>query len=193
VLVSSLAAFRQYQLESAWLWEHQALTRARFSAGDAAIGAAFEDIRTEVLCQARDLAGLRSEVLAMRRRMLHAHATPAGQADTIFDLKQDRGGLIDVEFIVQYLVLGHAHRYPQLTANLGNIALLKMAAELGLIPAELADTVRNAYRDYRRMQHLARLNNSKAQVHPAEVADRIAAVCTLWHAIFGNEDELSEE
>ncbi|MBP9219342.1 MAG: bifunctional [glutamate--ammonia ligase]-adenylyl-L-tyrosine phosphorylase/[glutamate--ammonia-ligase] adenylyltransferase [Sterolibacterium sp.] len=193
LLVSSLAAFRQYQLEAAWLWEHQALTRARFSAGDPAIGAVFEDIRSEVLRQPRNLDTLRAEVLAMRRRMLHAHATPADQAATVFDLKQDRGGLIDVEFIVQYLVLGHAHQYPQLTANLGNIALLKMAAELNLIPAALAETVRDAYRDYRRMQHLARLNNAKAHVAPAQVAERITAVRALWHAVFGHENVLAEE
>ncbi len=187
LLVHSLQAFRQYQLESAWLWEHQALTRARFSAGAPSIGAAFEAIRDEILRQPRNLDTLRAEVLTMRRRMLHAHATPADQSETVFDLKQDRGGLIDVEFIVQYLVLGHAHHHPQLTANLGNIALLKMAGELGLIPVELAETVRNAYRDYRRMQHLARLNNRKARVSPDEVADRIVAVRTLWHAVFGSE------
>ena len=184
LLVSSLEAFRKYQLEAAWIWEHQALTRARFSAGDKAIGAAFEAIRDEILRKQRDLDELKREVLAMRQRMLDAHATPADQTATTFDLKHDRGGLIDVEFIVQYLVLGYAHEHPQLTGNLGNIALLRIAGEIGLIPAELAETVRNAYRDYRRMQHGARLNNTKARVAPEDIAERVAAVRALWHQVF---------
>jgi glutamate-ammonia-ligase adenylyltransferase len=131
LIVTSLEAFRKYQLESAWVWEHQALTRARFSAGDRALGEAFERIRSEVLCMKRDLDTLRAEVLAMRRKMRDAH----GSKGELFDLKHDAGGLIDVEFLIQYLVLGHSHDHPQLTGNLGNIALLRIAGELGLIPA----------------------------------------------------------
>ncbi|MBI3525673.1 MAG: bifunctional [glutamate--ammonia ligase]-adenylyl-L-tyrosine phosphorylase/[glutamate--ammonia-ligase] adenylyltransferase [Betaproteobacteria bacterium] len=180
LVVSSLDAFRKYQLDAAWMWEHQALSRARFSAGDRDIGAAFEKIRSEVLCQARDLGELKREVLAMRQKMLDAHAGRNG----LFDLKQDHGGLIDVEFMVQFLVLGHAHQHPVLTGNRGNIALLKTAGELGLIPVDLAETVRNAYRDYRRLQHRLRLNNSPAQVEPASVADRVKAVRELWKIVF---------
>ena len=91
----------------------------------------------------------------------------------MFDLKHDPGGLVDVEFIVQYLVLGFSHAHHELTGNKGNIALLRMAADAGLIPSELAETVRNAYRDYRRMQHFLRLNGTKARVSPDEVADRV--------------------
>ena len=185
LVVSSMEAFRKYQLESAWVWEHQALTRARFSAGDPAVGEAFEKIRTEVLCQPRDLARLREEIVGMRQKMMDSHATKGDAQDTVFDLKHDPGGLVDVEFVVQYLVLGYSHTYPQLTANKGNIALLKMAAEAGLIPADLAETVRNAYRDYRRLQHGLRLNGTKARVDPASVADRVAAVRALWDRVFG--------
>jgi [glutamine synthetase] adenylyltransferase / [glutamine synthetase]-adenylyl-L-tyrosine phosphorylase len=184
LVVSSMAAFRQYQLESAWLWEHQALTRARFTAGDPDVGAAFEHIRCEVLCQKRDLAKLREEVLAMRQRMLDAHAGKSAHLRESFDLKHDPGGLVDVEFIVQYLVLGHAWRYHELTANKGNIALLAMAAEKGLIPADLAEIVRNAYREYRRMQHGLRLNNQPGRVDPAAVATKVAAVRALWQTVF---------
>ncbi len=181
LVVSSMDAFRQYQLEAAWVWEHQALTRARFSAGDPAVGAEFEAIRNEVLRQPRDLAKLREEVLAMREKMFEALA---GKSER-FDLKHDRGGIIDVEFIVQYLVLGHAHRHPELTGNLGNIALLRIAGELGLIPLELAETVRNAYRDYRRMQHALRLNNAQTGgVETASVSERAAAVKELWRMVF---------
>ncbi len=184
LVVSSIAAFRQYQLESAWVWEHQALTRARFSAGDANVGKAFEQIRIDVLCQKRDLAKLREEIVAMRQKMMDAHATRGDDAAVKFNLKHDRGGLIDVEFAVQYLVLGYAHQYPQLTGNLGNIALLDIAADLGLIPHELADKVRNAYRQYRRIQHTLRLDDSDRAVDPQSVTEQVAAVTALWQLIF---------
>ncbi|MBK6555538.1 MAG: bifunctional [glutamate--ammonia ligase]-adenylyl-L-tyrosine phosphorylase/[glutamate--ammonia-ligase] adenylyltransferase [Rhodocyclaceae bacterium] len=184
LVVSSMKAFRKYQLESAWLWEHQALTRARFTAGDPAVGAAFEAIRCEVLTQKRDLARLREEIMAMRKKMLDAHATRLDERDTVFNLKHDPGGLIDVEFAVQYLVLGYAWQYCELTGNKGNIALLAMAAQRGLIPVDLADAVRDAYRDYRRMQHVARLNNQKSSIAKADVAERVAVVRRLWKTVF---------
>jgi [glutamine synthetase] adenylyltransferase / [glutamine synthetase]-adenylyl-L-tyrosine phosphorylase len=183
LVVPSVAAFRQYQLEAAWLWEHQALTRARFIAGDPAIGCAFEQIRNEILCQRRDRAKLREEVLAMRQKMLDTLSSRGN--DEIFDLKQDFGGLVDVEFTVQYLVLAHACDFPQLTGNLGNIALLRIAAECGLVPAGLADTVRDAYREYRRLQHQRRLNNLDSRIAAAPHAERIAAVRALWNHVFG--------
>ena len=184
LVVSSMEAFRKYQLESAWVWEHQALTRARFSAGDPAVGESFEKIRCEVLCQQRDLEKLRADIVEMRQKMMDSHATRGDLRDTVFDLKHDPGGLVDVEFIVQYLVLGHSHAHHELTGNKGNIALLKMAADAGLIPGNLAETVRNAYRDYRRMQHGLRLNGTKARVAPEEVGDRVTAVRELWHLVF---------
>lgn len=183
LVASSLAAFREYQLEHAWVWEHQALTRARFVAGDAAIGQAFEQIRVEILCQLRDLSHLRGEVLAMRQKMLDNLATRGN--DQVFDLKHDFGGLVDVEFTVQYLILAYAHQYPRLTGNLGNIALLRIAAECGLVPAPLAETVRDAYREYRRLQHLRRLNHLDSRVAAAPHAERIAAVRALWKHVFG--------
>ena len=183
LVVSSLEAFRQYQLENAWVWEHQALTRARFVAGDPAIGVAFEAIRCEILCQRRDRAKLREEVLAMRQKMRESLAS---HDDAIFDLKQNPGGLVDVEFIVQYLILAHACDHPRLTGNLGNIALLRIAAECGLIPAGLAEPTRDAYREYRRLQHLRRLNNLDSRVAASEVADLVGPVCALWKHVFGD-------
>jgi len=184
LVVSSMAAFRKYQLESAWLWEHQALTRARFTAGDPAVGTAFEAIRCEVLTQKRDLGKLREEIMAMRKKMLDAHATKLDERDTVFNLKHDPGGLIDVEFVVQYLVLGYSWQFCELTENKGNIALLAMAARRGLIPVDLADAVRDAYRDYRRMQHAARLNDQKSRVAKADVAERVVVVRRLWKTVF---------
>jgi [glutamine synthetase] adenylyltransferase / [glutamine synthetase]-adenylyl-L-tyrosine phosphorylase len=183
LMVVSLESFRQYQLENAWVWEHQALTRARFCAGDREIGRKFEAIRIEVLRQQRDLAKLREEVLAMRLRMVDAHPN---KAEGLFDLKHDRGGLIDVEFIVQYLVLGYSHQHASLTGNLGNIALLRMATELGLIPAELAGAVADTYREYRRLQHGLRLNNQISRVDREQVAERAAGVRRLWNLVFSD-------
>jgi len=184
LLVSSVEAFRQYQMESAWVWEHQALTRARFSAGDAGIGRKFEAIRIEVLRKPRDLAELKREVSAMREKMAAAHANKSA----LFDIKHDRGGLIDVEFIVQALVLGHAHEHAGLTGNLGNLALLKIAAGLGLIPEDLAERVRDAYRKYRTLQHSLRLNDAQyARVERGTLAQEIADVRELWRKVFGQD------
>ncbi|MCK9200856.1 MAG: bifunctional [glutamate--ammonia ligase]-adenylyl-L-tyrosine phosphorylase/[glutamate--ammonia-ligase] adenylyltransferase [Gallionella sp.] len=156
LLVSSVAAFAEYQHSQAWVWEHQALTRARFSAGDSDVGDAFERIRRDVLCQPRDLDTLRREILAMRQKMLDGHPNDS----ELFDIKHDRGGMVDIEFMVQFLVLAHAQRHPQLTANIGNLALLKLACELELIPAEQAERVRELYRSLRQTQHRMRLNSS---------------------------------
>ncbi|WP_307732812.1 bifunctional [glutamate--ammonia ligase]-adenylyl-L-tyrosine phosphorylase/[glutamate--ammonia-ligase] adenylyltransferase [Massilia agri] len=182
MLVSSVSAFERYQDSSAWLWEHQALTRARFCAGDAAIGARFEAIRERVLRKDRSgrEAELKEEIRAMRRRMRDANFNRG----ELFDLKQDEGGMIDIEFIVQYLVLRHAATYPQLTANAGNIALLRMCGELGLIDAALAAKVADAYRTMRKLQHQVRLQGQdKARVEPALVKAHSDAVTRLWHIL----------
>ncbi len=181
LLVSTIDAFRKYQLESAWTWEHQALTRARFSAGDSRVGDAFEAIRVEVLRQPREIATLRDEVIAMRKKMMAAH----GSKDEFFDLKHDPGGLVDAEFIVQFLVLAHAPRHAALAGNLGNIALLRIAGELGLIPAELGVRAGDAYRELRRLQHRQRLNEAAAKMAPDKVAEARNVIAALWSTVFG--------
>ena len=118
----------------------------------------------------------------MRRRMLSGHPNRTA----LFDLKHDAGGMVDVEFAIQYLVLAHAHRHAALTRNAGNIALLKLAAQLGLISVESAESVGDAYRDYRRRQHWLRLNGAKyARVPAQEVENRIRATLSLWVEVFG--------
>jgi glutamate-ammonia-ligase adenylyltransferase len=185
MMVSSVGSFEKYQRDSAWTWEHQALTRARFCAGDAAIGARFEAIRECVLRLPRDLAKLREDVLAMRQKMRDAHPSRSAQ----FDLKHDDGGMIDIEFIVQYLVLGYASRHPQLTGDIGNIALLKLCGELGLIDLELGIAVADAYRTYRKLQHQERLQGvERARVDPAHVEDEAECVQKLWSAVFDAQD-----
>ncbi len=182
LLVSSLRSFRKYQRENAWTWERQALTRARFVAGDTSIGAAFETERDEILREPRDPATLTEDVVSMRRRMYAGHPNKSA----LFDLKHDPGGMVDIEFTVQFLVLAHAHRHPELTRNAGNIALLGMAAQLKLIPAALAGQVADAYRLYRRVQHKLRLTGARhARTDPELHGAEREAVNALWEEVFG--------
>lgn len=191
LVVSSFDAFAKYQRNEdgtgAWAWEHQALTRARFAAGDAAIGERFEAERSHILTRPRELERLRGEVIDMRRRMLEGHPN----ASELFDLKHDRGGMVDIEFIVQTLVLGHSHRHPQLVRNLGNIALLRMAGEAGLIEPHLAAAVADAYRRYRKLQHELRMNSAEgdaARVPVELVADEAVQVRSLWREVMGTDE-----
>ncbi len=180
LLVSSAEAFRDYQLHHAWVWEHQALTRARFICGDTAIGAAFDALRREVLSLPRDAARLREEVLAMREKM---HAGHVNDSD-LFDLKHDRGGIVDVEFCVQYLVLRQSAAHPELADNVGNIALLGRAGAAGLIRGELAEAAADAYRELRRQQHAIKLSGAEyARVPPPAVESVRDTVIALWSEV----------
>jgi glutamate-ammonia-ligase adenylyltransferase len=183
LLVSSLAAFERYQEQTAWVWEHQALTRARYCAGEPSIGEGFERIRTRILTREREPQPLAAEIIAMREKLHAAHPNRSG----LFDLKHDRGGMIDIEFAVQFLVLAQAQRHRDLTANLGNIALLKMAADHALIDAGLAERCRQAYREFRRRQHTLRLNGAQyARVPRVDVAGHVDAVQRLWDTVLGS-------
>ena len=181
LLVTALDGFISYQTEHAWIWEHQALTRARYCAGDPTIGQAFEAERDRILRLERPVSALLEEVLAMREKMHEGHPNDS----ELFDLKHDQGGMVDIEFIVQTLVLRYSHRHPSLTGNLGNIALLRMAGELGLIDPQLAQEAGDAYRDYRRQQHAERLSGAKsARVNSAEWQTPRSAVTRLWQEVF---------
>ena len=181
LLVTSVASFEKYQMRSAWQWEHQALTRARFCTGDRAIGVRFEAIRIEVLRRERLPAQLQHDVQEMRRKLHQAHPNRSA----LFDLKNDKGGMIDIEFMVQYLVLQHAAQHPQLTADIGNIGLLKLCGTLGLIDATAAAQVADAYRTLRKLQHQIRLQGTeRASIDVGRVMTEVAAVVALWAAIF---------
>ena len=145
-MVSSLDAFREYQLSEAWVWEHQALVRARPVAGDSALAERFQDVRREVLCQPRDKTALRDAVLKMRGRLAEHHNDDA-------DLKQGSGGIVDIEFMVQYLVLAHAHEHPELTRFTDNVRILETAERLGLLPVQVAEGLREAYLALRAESH----------------------------------------
>ena len=190
LLVTTVDAFEAYQrggAAGAWVWEHQALTRARACAGDREVGARVEAVRRAVLLQPRDHDRLAQAVVAMRARMLAAHPSRGGG----FDVKHDRGGMVDVEFAVQFLVLACAAREPRLLGNLGNLALLHIAGDAGLVDMALADGAATAYREYRRRQHALRLNGHPAAiVEAADVAAHRAAVQALWRAVLRTDEPL---
>lgn len=186
-LVPTMEGFAEYYRHKAWLWEHQALTRARFCAGNPLIGEQFEALRREILCLPRDALMLRHEINAMRIKMRSAQRIPESQ----FNLKHSVGGIIDIEFIVQWAVLSYAHHHPDLTRNIGNIALLHRCGELSILPLHLAQDVALAYRDYRRAQHIQRLNDhQKLTLNDPQWHDHAHKVKTLWLKVFG-EDSLN--
>ncbi|NYT66506.1 bifunctional [glutamate--ammonia ligase]-adenylyl-L-tyrosine phosphorylase/[glutamate--ammonia-ligase] adenylyltransferase [Alcaligenaceae bacterium] len=182
LLAASLDAFTHYQLHQAWPWEHQALTRARVVAGHPDIAQRFDALREQILLQPRDLEKLKQDVLSMRDKITAGH--PNRSPD--FDLKHDRGGMVDVEFMTQYLVLSHARQHPVLLGNLGNIALLQLAAQAGLIPTDLASHVADAYRSLRKRQHALRLQGAeRARVPSDEFTQEREAVRKLWAVVIG--------
>ena len=184
LLVSSLRAFDLYQTESAWVWEHQALTRARACAGDPGIGRRFEKLRRDILARPRDRARLADEILSMRRKMHDGHPNRS----ELYDIKHDAGGMVDIEFIVQYLVLAWGAVHSELLDNKGNIELLRRCATGGLIDHQTAQEVGDIYRRYRQLQHALRLNDVEfARVPPRVVAKEAQRVREVWGSVFGLE------
>ena len=185
LLVTSINAFERYQQgrggNTAWTWEHQAITRARWCAGHPALQARFEAVRRHVLASPRDAAALCREVMDMRDKVRAARPVKAG----MFDVKHSPGGMMDAEFAVQALVLTHGASYPALLDNAGNIALLQRAEAAGLLPAGVGEAAAAAYRELRRAQHRARLDEQPTQVPPEQMASERDAVLALWRAVFG--------
>ena len=185
LLVTSMEAFERYQVgrgsNTAWTWEHQALTRARFCAGDPSLAARFDAARDAVLTATRDEQALREEIRAMRERVRSAHPDRSGR----FDVKHSPGGMMDVEFAVQHLVLAHCAAHAELRANAGNIALLHRAEAAGLLPATVGSAAADAYRELRRAQHRARLDEQPTHFEPEAFAAARAAVLALWRHVFG--------
>jgi len=185
LLVSTFESYEKYQLgrgsNTAWTWEHQAMTRARFVLGDPALGERFDRVREAVITAPRDREALRAEIVAMRDKVRAAHPVKPDR----FDVKHSAGGMVDAEFAVQYLVLSASGEHPSLVANVGNIALLQRAEEAGLLPEGVGRRAGAAYRELRRVQHRARLNEEPTQVPLASVAAEREAMQALWKAVFG--------
>jgi [glutamine synthetase] adenylyltransferase / [glutamine synthetase]-adenylyl-L-tyrosine phosphorylase len=184
LLVTSLSSFERYQSgrgsNTAWTWEHQAITRARWCAGFAELAPRFEAVRRKVMSAPRDVRALHAEVRAMRDKLRAARPVKAG----LFDLKHSPGGMIDAEFAVQALVLAHSGAHPELLDNVGNIALLHRAEAAGLLPRGVGAAAADAYRELRRAQHRARLDEQPTQVEPQPLAAQRDAVLALWRAVF---------
>ena len=186
LLVTSLESYADYQQNrgsnTAWTWEHQAMTRARLVCGPEGMAPRFDAVRLAVISAARDKAALRAEIAAMREKMrAAARPAPPGQ----FDIKYSPGGMIDAEFAVQYLVLAESRAHPPLQGNTGNIALLQRAEEAGLLPTGVGQDAARAYRQLRRMQHMARLNEEPTQLPQPQAATESAAILRLWAHVFG--------
>jgi len=177
LLVTSLQRFADYQRREAWTWEHQALVRARKVAGDGHIGERFASVRAEVLARPREAGALRAEVRDMRHKMRNELGS---RHSGVFDIKQDAGGIADIEFMVQFAVLRWAHDHPELLRWPDNIRLLTTLAELELIPVEDAQTLMDAYRELRAAVHRLSLQALPARVDPAPFAQTRARVTAIW-------------
>ena len=181
LLVSSLPAYRRYQQEKAWTWEHQALVRARPVAGSPALGEAFTRVRAEVLQQPRDAEALAAEIVAMRERM-YQHKQPA-ERDRV-DLKQARGGMVDIEFMVQYWVLLQANSISSEHLYSDNIRLLGELFRLGLISGSQSQLA-EIYQHYHHLLHASVLQNESAEIAVETVADQLQLVRQCWDDCFG--------
>lgn len=189
LLVSTVEAFEHYQQKEAWTWEHQALVRARPVAGDKGVIARFADIRRATLNRPRELAQLRREVIEMREKM-YDNLTPAtakGDEATVFHLKHSRGGIVDIEFMVQFCVLAWGYRSDDIAFYTDNIRILEALARHGLMSAEDVQTLTDAYRAYRSEGHKLALQQAKNEVPVQQFAQQIAAVKQIWEKVFSQD------
>ncbi|WP_323161965.1 bifunctional [glutamate--ammonia ligase]-adenylyl-L-tyrosine phosphorylase/[glutamate--ammonia-ligase] adenylyltransferase [Pseudomonas fluorescens] len=192
LLVSSLGAFARYQENEAWTWEHQALVRARVLVGSQDVGQAFEKVRAQVLGKTRDLAKLQQEVSEMRAKMrdnLGSKSTAAGtganafEATAPFDLKQDAGGIVDIEFMVQYAALAWSQSHPPLLRWTDNIRILEELEHEGLMPVEDASLLREAYKAYRSAAHRQALQKDAGVIPGDQFADERRQVMRIWREL----------
>lgn len=183
-LVTSLSAFAKYQRESAWTWEHQALVRARPITGEASLQQAFVELRLAILCQPRDIAKLKDEVRAMREKMRsQLGSKKSQQAAGLFNLKQDAGGIVDIEFMVQYLALAWAHADSSLVRYTDNIRILGSLETTGRLEAHQAHQLINAYKEYRTLGHQLALQQTPSITLRQPLAEPIAHICALWQQV----------
>ena len=159
------------------------MTRARFILGNDSMREQFQAIRCGVVTAPRDIALLKTEIVAMRQKVSAARPVKGG----LFDVKHSPGGMVDAEFAVQFLVLSQSAAHPSLAGNVGNIALLIRSEQVGLLPQGVGQAAASAYRELRRVQHHARLNEAPTQVCLPELASEQEAIQRLWRAVFDRE------
>jgi glutamate-ammonia-ligase adenylyltransferase len=184
ILVTSTDAFERYQEENAWTWEHQALLRARPVAGSATVAGDFERTRAQTLMYRVRLDSLRDDVVSMRARM---RKELDRSASGCFDLKNGLGGIGDIEFIVQYLVLQHAARYPAVICYSDNIRQIAALASVGLLDVQTAARLQSAYREFRRCLHHLTLNDLPPMVDDGELAEEREFVSSVWERHLGTQ------
>lgn len=155
------------------------MTRARFVMGLQSLVFRFDAVRHAVISAPRDAASLKAEIVAMRERVRQGHPVKPDH----FDVKHSPGGMVDAEFVMQYLVLLYAAAHPELADNVGNIALLQRAEQAALLPEGVGQAAANAYREMRRLQHRARLNEEPTQVDPASLSTARDAVLAVWRFV----------
>jgi len=185
LLVSSCEAFRTYQLQSAWVWEHQALVRSRAVAGSLSVGEAFLSIRKEVLCLQRDPHTLLSEVVSMRQRMLdqfHLEEKISVHVQEVH-LKQSRGGMIDIEFMIQFLALKNAAIFPRIVFYSDNVRILDAADNFNCLPRGVAAILKECYLSYREMNHHLSLQKKKGWVDSSLFAVQFDQVQLIWRQL----------
>ena len=184
LLVSSTQAYLNYQLEKAWTWEHQALVRARLVAGSTALGPEFEKMRLQVLRLERDDAELRRDIVEMRERIYRSKQPPEGARR---DLKQSRGAMVDIEFMVQYWVLAQANNIGSDCLYSDNIRLLNELFRLNLISSSQSQLA-EIYTDYHRLLHESVLQNQSSEVDAEIIEARVNHVVNCWNECFGLEN-----
>ncbi|WP_444928752.1 bifunctional [glutamate--ammonia ligase]-adenylyl-L-tyrosine phosphorylase/[glutamate--ammonia-ligase] adenylyltransferase [Microbulbifer sp. SSSA002] len=182
LLVTSMAAFDKYQRESAWTWEHQALVRARPVAGSTRLSESFQQLRTKLLCQSRKSDKLRDEVVEMRNKM-RAHLDKSN--DKKFDLKHGEGGIVDIEFMVQYAALAWAKTSPSIVRYTDNIRILESLIDAGLMPAQQAGHLIDAYKAYRSEGHRLALQQRPGIVSDDHFTAERKTVQTNWQQLLG--------
>jgi len=183
MLVSSLAAFQQYQEKEAWTWEHQALVRARVVAGSPELAQRFFDLRCEILSQQRESQKLMEDVIAMREKM--ADSLGSKPKSGMFHLKQDRGGIVDIEFMVQYAVLAWSHCAPALLEWTDNIRILEALQKQGLVAEDAVEQLIEAYKTYRAMGHRLSLQQAGGEVVDSEYCQEREQVQAIWKQLLG--------
>ena len=182
LLVSTLSAFEKYQNDQAWTWEHQALVRARAVAGSDALTQRFEQVRSQILSQTRETNELRDKVIDMREKMranLASKPNKQGEYEH-FHLKQDQGGIVDIEFMVQFAVLAYANKHESLLTYTDNIRILDAMEELGLMDATATQALRDCYRAIRAVEHRQTLQNKSGQVAVDELLEQRQQVQEIW-------------
>lgn len=186
LLVRSLQAFATYQSGQAWVWEHQALVRSRAVCGDQAVAMEFDAVRREIISKQRDAAALRDEVVKMRIKMRTALDKSSNE---LFDLKQGEGGITDIEFMVQYLILREAHAHPGLSRYSDNIRLLQSLEDEGLVDAQWRERLAGIYRVLRAALHRYALQEKPGMVAADELVAERAIVSEAWRSLMVREDD----